>query len=343
MDKTPSLTIVEDEDLGITVSAPGEKGDNTNPIDGITGEPMFDDIDPFFSRKTAESRKKVEVGDEDDFEEEEPEEEETVEEEAEEEETEEEPRKSGVQKRIGRERRLREEAESNYRDLKSEVDDLRAQINVRASDEEFGAKKSKFEADIAGLNVELTTAIEEGDSKKQVAIQNKLAEAHGELIAARTLHAGAKAAAEKQGTAAKSIVQRKVSQWIRKHPRFNSDAEFGEIARVIDKQVARDGFDPETDEFYGEVDKRLAARFPDEYKGQKKLPDEARRNRPPSQGFRREPSGKRTGKVGNFEVRGGKVRLSPRQVSNMRTFGLDPTSESDVREYIGNNTPARAR
>jgi hypothetical protein len=244
-----------------------------------------------------------------------------------------------MRSRVARERRLREESDANYKDLKSEVDDLRAQLNKTASDEEFNSTKSKLEGEITGIRTDLTAAIEAGDSAKQVELQDKLAEKRGELIAARTLYEGAKTAAEAKKTTSSTIVQRKVQQWVRKHPRFNRDPEFGEIARVIDKQVARDGYDPETDEFYEEVDKRLAKRFPDEYKGQRK--EGERRNKPPSQGFRREAGGPKTKQIGNFEVRGGKIKLTESQVKNMRTFGFDPSNAEDVRDYISNNIPAR--
>ena len=52
MESKPSLTIVEDEELGtgVAFTAPTRKttGPDSDPIDALTGEPVFDDIDSRF-------------------------------------------------------------------------------------------------------------------------------------------------------------------------------------------------------------------------------------------------------------------------------------------------------
>lgn len=347
------LTIVEDEDESISLTvAPSAKdkgSDDTNPIDALTGEPMFDDIDPRFGLvEPAEIRKKkdIEVGDEpedddlDTSDVQEDEDGEFVEKDEEEEEAEPEDRGSkSMRKRLARERRLREESDANYKDLKDTVNELRDQLNQRANTEAFEATRSKLEGTVKEIRAKLATAIEGGQSEEQADLIEQLADAKAELKKEAALHDGAKKAAEKNTTTASPIVKRKLDQWFRKHPRFNRDPEFADIVRVIDKAVARDHFDPETDEYYREVDKRLRKHYPEEYKNVKadEGDEPQRRNKPPSQGFRREAPAQRKRTVGGFEVQGKSIKLSPRQVENMKVFGMDPQNPADVREYVGNN------
>lgn len=346
-----TLDIVEDEDLGggitVTPTKPSRKivGTDVDPIDELTGESIFDDIDSRFGdlavqtelapRKGADKEK-----DEEDVEEE-PEEEEQEEAPEEEEEEEEVPRSSSFRKRLAREKRLREEAEANTRDLKHDIDELRAQITTKSSDEEFTRSQTDIDNKIAGVRAELVAAVEAGDSQKQADLTDKLVELRADKKANEITHASAKEITAQSKTTASRVVARKAEQWKRRHPRFKTDTEFAEVARGIDRALGREGIDPETDEFWKEMDKRVGKLYP----SKKKQGDEdneaepGRRSKPPSQNARRETDGKRAMKMrGPFEVRGKSIYLSARQKANMEIFGMDPKNEADVREYIRNNS-----
>jgi hypothetical protein len=59
----------------------------------------------------------------------------------------------------------------------------------------------------------------------------------------------------------------KAVQWASKNEWFNSDQIMTAAALTIDAQLKEEGFDPTEDEFYEEVDKRLAETFPHKFGG----------------------------------------------------------------------------
>ena len=64
----------------------------------------------------------------------------------------------------------------------------------------------------------------------------------------------------------------KAYQWASQNDWFNSDQILTSAALVIDQQLKEEGFDPKEDEFYEEVDKRLAAAFPHKFGGNTETP-----------------------------------------------------------------------
>ena len=59
----------------------------------------------------------------------------------------------------------------------------------------------------------------------------------------------------------------KAVQWASKNEWFNSDQIMTAAALTIDAQLKEEGYDPTEDEFYEEVDKRLAETFPHKFGG----------------------------------------------------------------------------
>ena len=59
----------------------------------------------------------------------------------------------------------------------------------------------------------------------------------------------------------------KAVQWASKNEWFNSDQIMTAAALTIDAQLKEEGYDPTDDEFYEEVDKRLAQTFPHKFGG----------------------------------------------------------------------------
>ena len=128
---------------------------------------------------------------------------------------------------------------------------------------------------------------------------------------------------------------------MRKHPRYRTDKVFQDFVKSNDREVADDGFSPETEEYYQELDRRLKVRYPEEYRGASKSDKDDRKETParskhPSASFRRDNAAAVKTKSG-FKMRGSKVQLTPRQRQNMVKFGLDPSNANDVRDYVINN------
>ena len=376
----PNLVIINDEDGGVILSPAKSRKSVTDPPDPIAGDPTFDDLDSRFNMPVPSGMgdedeeeppakgdaSEDEEEDEDDLDELFPRdkkgkpklkgaEEEDEEEEQDEEETEDLPDTEdeeedtvragrGIKGRIARERRLREELKADNSDLRDRLAQLEETVNSRASEEKFAASKVALSGKIETKRAELLAAEESGDSAAKVRLIEELSDLKAELRTAEQQHETAVKAAEKKKTTASPIVARKVGQWKRRHPRFNRDAVFGNFAVGVDRQLASENrLDPESDEYYEELDRRIAERYPEEYKGQhqKKTKD---RERPqhPSMGHRREGGDKRPPRKasgGEFEIgKDGRVKLTKEHVRIMRTFRLDPENAEDVRIFIRSNS-----
>lgn len=369
MPKKIEPKVEETEDGGVALALKPSKrfsGSDDAPIDIETGDSVFDDLSPRFVRSIEEATTKpkkkvveadadedeeVEVVDEDEQAEEQADEaeeaevDETDEEESESDDTDEvDPKpaagkKSAFEKRLDRSERLVEESRREAAELRSRLSQQEQRVKVAADDNKYQSEKTKLEADLVKVRAELRTAIEAGETEDQVAAQEKLSEVKGDLKVLEARHVDSKLQLEEQKNQRQNgtIVKTKSEQWIRRHPRFTSDSEFANTAKVVDSQVARDGFNPETDEYYKEVDKRMSKFYPKEFGGGKIVP-KVRKH--PASGMRQNEGGggkPAAKKNGAFEMRGGKVYLTQRQVQTMRTFQLDPTNPNDVRDFVEQN------
>ena len=70
---------------------------------------------------------------------------------------------------------------------------------------------------------------------------------------------------EAQTNAVTLEAQRKAIDWAAANEWFNKDRVMTAVALEIDNQVQEDGFDPTDDEYYKEVDRRMAEQFPNKF------------------------------------------------------------------------------
>jgi hypothetical protein len=107
------------------------------------------------------------------------------------------------------------------------------------------------------------------------------------------------------------------------------------LANRIDKEVHADEFDPSTEEYFEELDRRIKAKEPGLYDDTKGDDDHAGdksrgRRRSPVAGVDRGTEGHRSSRRGN------KVELGEEDFANMRRFHLDPNDPEVLKEYARN-------
>lgn len=111
-------------------------------------------------------------------------------------------------------------------------------------------------------------------------------------------------------------------RWLANNPWFGSreHAIETEAARLIDQQLANEGYHPSTEAYFDELNKRLAAKFrtvrPNSIKPQPKTPVQTAAPRGPKP-----------------VVKDGKVTLNRDDFQIMRQFGLDPNEPKHRLEY----------
>ena len=205
------------------------------------------------------------------------------------EETKEEPKKSdqeledyskGVQARIAkltrkmREAERREQAATEYAKA---VEAKRVALEKRFEKTDADYLK-KFESSIAtGMEAaqkELAAAIESGDAQAQVEANKRIATLAFENAKLATAKEGREA---KQTTQAEKPVQLsdgptqmpsepapdpRAEEWASRNTWFGQDRAMTYTAFEIHKDLVNEGFDPKSDEYYAEVDKRIKVDFP---------------------------------------------------------------------------------
>ena len=104
-------------------------------------------------------------------------------------------------------------------------------------------------------------------------------------------------------------VDPKAKAWAEENPWFGENEEMTMLAMGLDKKLKQEGFDPRSDEYYTEINKRIRKRFPEEFEEEKT--SSANRVAPAdSTASRSSNKGRRT------------VKLSPSQVAMAKRLNV---------------------
>jgi len=233
---------------------------------------------------------------------------------------------SATQKRIDRltkkmrEAERREQEAINYaRNVQTEAEQLKQRMNNLDSSyvSEFSTRVT---AQMDQAENELARAMELGDTKAAVEAQRKItalaiqADRAEQAKSEQARHAQqAQQYAEYQRQHVQQPAQPKrpdpkAEKWALKNSWFGDDqamtyAVFG----IHKKLIEQEGFDPQSDEYYTELDRRMADEFPHKLKSQSKRPAQT------------VASASRTATTGRS---GKKVRLTPSQVAIAKKLGV---------------------
>jgi len=233
---------------------------------------------------------------------------------------------SATQKRIDRltkkmrEAERREQEAINYaRNVQTEAEQLKQRMNNLDSSyvSEFSTRVT---AQMDQAENELARAMELGDTKAAVEAQRKitaLAIQADRAEQAKSEQARHAQQAQQYAEYQKQHVQQpaqpkrpdpKAEKWALKNSWFGDDqvmtyAVFG----IHKKLIEQEGFDPQSDEYYTELDRRMADEFPHKLKSQSKRPAQT------------VASASRTATTGRS---GRKVRLTPSQVAIAKKLGV---------------------
>ena len=191
----------------------------------------------------------------------------------------------GVQGRIAKLTRKMREAERREKaalDYAKAVDEKRIQLESRfkKSDSEYLKKlESNVNLGLDSAKRELATAIETGDAKSQVDINKRIAELSFENARLQERKQNAESMAKetpvKLSDGGKLPEQTpselpepdpRAEDWASNNTWFGQDRAMTFTAFEIHKDlVEKEGFDPKSDEYYQEIDKRIRVDFPNKF------------------------------------------------------------------------------
>lgn len=254
-----------------------------------------------------------------------------------------------VKARIERERRAKKKAQDEAGYWKEQAEKL-ARDQSKASRDQLKRAVEQAESGIESVQAELERAIEDGNTKDQVRLTSKLTDLKAEKIQAEVRLSdlpedGNVPPFDGKVTSPSEKRESLADRWVEDRGDWYGARGFERQTRIanrLDKEVYRDGFDPKTDEYFEELDRRIKAQFPDLYDddSQDDSPVEKdtsnRRKQSPVAGVNSQGNQRRSSKSS-------KVELTEADFENMRRFNLDVNNPEVLKEYARNKVEGDRR
>ena len=232
----------------------------------------------------------------------------------------------GVQKRIAKltrkmreAERQKEEALAFAQSVKQERDSLQSRF-VKADKSYVSEFETRVKSNMEAARSALRTAIEAGDVDAQVKAQEQMATLNADAVRLASLKSQQdEPKEEKQVNVSPSQAEQpvrtdpKAEAWAAKNSWFGNDTAMTYTAFDMHKTlVEKEGYDPQSDEYYEEIDKRLRVEFPNKFD---KVADTTTEKAKPAQTV---ASARRPANTGRRKT----VKLTPSQVAIAKRLGV---------------------
>jgi type II secretory pathway pseudopilin PulG len=232
----------------------------------------------------------------------------------------------GVQKRIAKltrkmreAERQREEAIAFAEATKKDKDLLEGRLSKldKTYVSEF---ESRVKTNLAAAKLALKNAIESQNVEAQVAAQEQIANLTMDAARLSSMKNREEPKKEKEvnitpqrSNTQQAVTDPRAEEWAAKNSWFGNDSAMTYTAFDIHKKlVEEEGFDPKTDEYYTEVDKRIRLEFPHKFD---KIEETTTERAKPAQNV---ASAKRSASTGRRKT----VKLTPSQVAIAKRLGV---------------------
>ena len=142
----------------------------------------------------------------------------------------------------------------------------------KAREDLYESKKKSAEDSLATARLDHKTAYESGDSDKLLEVSEKIADLKYEL---KNLESSPKtikqSVSDKTSDRATDLprpqVDPKALRWSQENTWFGKDVAMTGAAYGIDNQLKNEGYDPTSDAYYAEIDRRMRGAFPSNFEG----------------------------------------------------------------------------
>jgi hypothetical protein len=195
----------------------------------------------------------------------------------------------------------------------------------RTAVERVGETKSRIETQITALKNVIRRAREEGDIDTETEANQRLTAAIWEQQQLARQRVAVQQQTQQRAPIAQQPVQQPVQQaprvdvkaeeWAEKNPWFGSDVVMTNTVRGIHVELIKnEGFDPQSDEYYDEIDRRMQELFPKKFSGS------AQQTNRSSRPVQTVASATRSSGVNTSARRS--IRLSPSQVAMAKKLNV---------------------
>ena len=234
----------------------------------------------------------------------------------------------GVQKRIAKltrkmreAERQKEEAVAYAQSIKYKNDEMEGRI-TKMDTSYVSEFESRVKTGLAAAKLALKNAIESQDVEAQIAAQQQLAALTMDEARVNSLKVANENKPQPQQREVNITPQQRAPQqqsdpraedWASKNSWFGNDSAMTYTAFDIHKTlVEKEGFDPQSNDYYAEVDKRIRLEFPHKFD---KVEDTSTERAKPAQNV---ASARRSASTGRKKT----VRLTPSQVAIAKRLGV---------------------
>ena len=233
----------------------------------------------------------------------------------------------GVQKRIAKltrkmreAERQKEEALAFAQSVIQERDSLQSRF-VKADKSYVSEFETRVKSNMEAARSALRTAIEAGDVDAQVKAQEQMATLNADAVRLASLKSQQETEpkVEKQVNVSPSQAEQpvrtdpKAEAWAARNSWFGNDTAMTYTAFDMHKTlVEKEGYDPQSDKYYEEIDKRLRVEFPNKFD---KVADTTTEKAKPAQTV---ASARRPANTGRRKT----VKLTPSQVAIAKRLGV---------------------
>ena len=185
----------------------------------------------------------------------------------------------GVKKRIAKLTRKMREAERQREEALAYAQSVQREKNqiesrLQKTDKVYVSEfENRVKANLANAKIALKTAIDARDVEAQVSAQEQIAELTMEAARLRSLKASQEELPKQkevtitpQQNVQTPQTDPKAEEWAAKNSWFGNDSAMTYTAFDMHKKlVEEEGFDPRSDEYYAEIDKRIRLEFPHKF------------------------------------------------------------------------------
>lgn len=128
------------------------------------------------------------------------------------------------------------------------------------------SKRDTLEKHLGNLQEQLASALEDEDNAKAAQIQREMMQTEMEYASLNYQLSNTKELVDIPDNPPQ---QEEASQyaldWVEDHPEFNTDVEFHQASLGVNQKLLQEGYDPDSEDFYEELDSRLSRRYPEYY------------------------------------------------------------------------------
>lgn len=236
-----------------------------------------------------------------------------------------------VKKRIRREKKRSDRLQSQLSETETRLARLEARWEAEADEKKIAEKREKTQTKLEELRAQKREAIENGDTDKQLEIDEQIFDLRADLRSAETKAEEARRRLEESKRSGEVIdgidlgkLPPQARSWIDKHPQFRTDEKFRRAVLAVDNYLTSKGLNHQTEAYWKKLEKEVAEDFPKYFKRKPEV--------------RRKPASATAGSKGatvsekNGRLRG-KIRITAEDKRNMERFGLDPKNRDHLREF----------